>query len=55
MIFQSIKDTSDLDCIAIIEELGEKVKKMFGEKNVLAITSAKVPMHCQAVPHPGQD
>ena len=52
MTFQSIKDATDLDSISIIEEVGEKVKKMAGVKNVLAITSAKVPIvklyHTQA-------
>ena len=31
-----------LDCIKIIEELSERVKRMAGMRNVVAITSAKV-------------
>ena len=31
-----------LDCIKIIEELSERVKRMVGMRNVVAITSAKV-------------
>ena len=31
-----------LDCIKIIEELSDRVKRMVGMRNVVAITSAKV-------------
>ena len=34
-----------LDCIKIIEELSERVKRMAGMRNVVAITSAKVLFH----------
>ena len=44
LTFRDIHDVSSLDCIALIEELSEKVKRMSGVKNVVAITSAKVPI-----------
>merc|ERR1719429_136348 len=52
MTFHNVTDVTSLDCISIIEEVAEKIKKMAGIKNVLAITSAKVPIvklyHAQA-------
>jgi len=36
--------SENLDCIGIIEELAEKIRRMAGVRNVQAITSAKVPI-----------
>ena len=44
LTFRDVADVSELDCIAIIEELSERIKVMSGVKNVVAITSAKVPI-----------
>ena len=37
-------DNSNLESVVLIEELGEKLKRLKDVKNVLAITSAKVPI-----------
>ena len=44
LTFRDVADVSELDCIALIEELSERVKMMAGVRNVVAITSAKVPI-----------
>ena len=44
LTFRDVSDVSELDCIALIEELSERIKVMSGIKNVIAITSAKVPI-----------
>jgi len=46
LTFRDIPDRPDngLDCIKIIEELADRVKRMVGMRNVVAITSAKVPI-----------
>ena len=43
IVFSSRPDNG-LDCIKIIEELADRVKRMVGMRNVVAITSAKVPI-----------
>jgi len=44
LTFRDVPDSSNLDCINLIEELSEKIKRMVGMRNVVAITSAKVPI-----------
>jgi len=44
LTFQDKPTAEGLDCIQIIEQLADKIKRMAGVKNVLAITSAKVPI-----------
>jgi terminal uridylyltransferase len=44
LTFRDVPDSSNLDCISLIEELSEKIKRMVGMRNVVAITSAKVPI-----------
>ena len=44
LTFKDHKDVTTLDPISLIEELSERIKKMSGIKNVVAITSAKVPI-----------
>jgi len=44
LTFRDVPDSSNLDCISLIEELSEKIKRMAGMRNVVAITSAKVPI-----------
>jgi len=44
LTFRDVPDSSNLDCINLIEELSEKIKRMTGMRNVVAITSAKVPI-----------
>ena len=44
LTFMDRTNASELDCVALIEQLGEMLRGMKGLKNVLAITSAKVPI-----------
>ena len=44
LTFKDRTNASELDCVALIEQLGEMLRVMKGLKNVLAITSAKVPI-----------
>jgi len=44
LTFNGVATSADLDCIALIEELSERIKRMVGMRNVVAITSAKVPI-----------
>ena len=44
LTFEDKPDSSTLDSIQLIEELGENLKKLNSLRNVLAITSAKVPI-----------
>ena len=44
LTFKNVPDNSNLESIKIIEELGEMLKRLKDLKNVLAITSAKVPI-----------
>ena len=44
LTYTNIPDNSNLESIQLIEELGERLKRLNGVKNVLAITSAKVPI-----------
>ena len=42
LFLNKIFSSEGLDCIKIIEELSDRVKRMVGMRNVVAITSAKV-------------
>ena len=44
LTYTNIPDNSELDSAQLIEELGERLKRLNAVKNVLAITSAKVPI-----------
>jgi len=44
LTFRDVATSANLDCISLIEELSEKIKRMVGMRNVVAITSAKVPI-----------
>lgn len=44
LTFRDIPDSSNLECVKLIEELGEILKNLRSLRNVLAITSAKVPI-----------
>jgi len=44
LTFRDVQTSANLDCISLIEELSERIKRMVGMRNVVAITSAKVPI-----------
>jgi len=44
LTFRDVATSANLDCISLIEELSERIKRMVGMRNVVAITSAKVPI-----------
>jgi len=44
LTFTNQPTPENIDCIQIIEELAERIKRMSGVRNVEAITSAKVPI-----------
>eukprot|EP00092_Neocalanus_flemingeri_P032761 GFUD01035632.1.p1 GENE.GFUD01035632.1~~GFUD01035632.1.p1 ORF type:complete len:1660 (-),score=542.26 GFUD01035632.1:232-5211(-) len=44
LTFRDVLTSANLDCIGLIEELSERIKRMVGMRNVVAITSAKVPI-----------
>ena len=43
LTFRDVFTSGNTDCISLIEELSERIKRMVDMRNVVAITSAKVP------------
>ena len=44
LTFRDVPTSANLDCISLIEQLSERIKRMAGLRNVVAITPAKVPV-----------